>query len=110
MYGCFACSVCTTCVAAVHGGQKRSLHPPGTAVLDSCELPFEFWEVNPGLLQEQPVLLTAELSFQTTEIYILAQTYDLYFLTDFLCVCVCVYMYVSLCQLAGVGGLGGSDD
>lgn len=55
-------SVCTTCVAAVHGGQKRALNPPGTAVLDSYELPFEFWEVNPGLLQEQSVLLTAELA------------------------------------------------
>ena len=27
-----------------------------------CELPFGFWELNSGLLEEQPVILTTELS------------------------------------------------
>jgi len=55
--------VCTMylCVPSAHGGQKRALHPPGNAVIDSCELPFGCWELNPGLLEEQPVLLTADL-------------------------------------------------
>ena len=35
---------------------------PGTRVMDSCEIPCGCWELNPGLLEEQPVLLTFELS------------------------------------------------
>ena len=33
-------------------------------VIDRCELPCGCWEVNPGPLEEQPVFLTTELSFQ----------------------------------------------
>jgi len=33
-------------------------------VTDSCELPYGCWELNPGPLEEKPVLLTAKLSFQ----------------------------------------------
>lgn len=29
---------------------------------DSCELPYELWEMNPGPLEEQTVLFTAEQS------------------------------------------------
>ena len=36
----------------------------GTEVKDACELPCRCWELNPGPLEEQPVLLTAELSLQ----------------------------------------------
>ena len=35
---------------------------PGTAVTDKCELPCGCWELNPGPLEEQPLLLTSELS------------------------------------------------
>jgi hypothetical protein len=49
------------CVSDGHGGQKRALHPPRAAVRDWCELPFGCWELNPGLPEKQPVLLTAEL-------------------------------------------------
>ena len=31
---------------------------PGTGVLDGCELPYGPWELSPGPLEEQPVLLT----------------------------------------------------
>ena len=34
----------------------------GTGVTDSCELSCECWELNPGPPEEQPVLLTIELS------------------------------------------------
>ena len=37
---------------------------PGTGVTDRCELPCGCWELNPGLLEEQPVLLTTKLSLQ----------------------------------------------
>ena len=37
---------------------------PATGVTDSCELPCGYWELNPGPLEEQPVLLTTEPSPQ----------------------------------------------
>jgi hypothetical protein len=40
------------------------LDSPGTGVTDSCELPCECQEPNSGPLEEQPVLLTTELSLQ----------------------------------------------
>ena len=36
----------------------------GIGIADSCELPSGFWELNPGPLEEQPVLLTVEPSLQ----------------------------------------------
>jgi hypothetical protein len=40
--------------------QKRASDP----IIDNHELPCGCWEWNAGLLEEQPVCLTAELSFQ----------------------------------------------
>jgi hypothetical protein len=37
---------------------------PRTGVAESCELPYGCWELNPGSLGEQPVLLTTEISLQ----------------------------------------------
>jgi hypothetical protein len=39
---------------------KRASDP----ITDGCEPPCGFWELNLGLLEEQPVLLTAEPSLQ----------------------------------------------
>lgn len=36
----------------------------GTTVAGSCELPYGCWELNPGHLEKQPVLVTAEPSLQ----------------------------------------------
>ena len=33
---------------------------PGIGVTDGCEPSFRFWELNSGLLEGQPVLLTTE--------------------------------------------------
>ncbi|KAL6074356.1 hypothetical protein STEG23_012106, partial [Scotinomys teguina] len=46
---------------------RSSKRSPGTGVTDSCELPCGFWDLNPGPLEEQPVLLTAEPSLQPPE-------------------------------------------
>lgn len=35
---------------------------PGTGIADSCKLPHGCWDLNSGLLEEQLVLLTTELS------------------------------------------------
>lgn len=37
---------------------------PGTKVTSRCEVPFGCWKLNPGPLEEQPVLLTAKPSLQ----------------------------------------------
>ena len=34
-------------------------------VIGICDLPYGCWELNPGPLEEQPVLLTAEPSLQS---------------------------------------------
>ncbi|KAL6040407.1 hypothetical protein STEG23_015188 [Scotinomys teguina] len=42
----------------------KGVESPGTGVIDSCELPCGCWELNPGCLKEQPVLLAIEPSLQ----------------------------------------------
>jgi hypothetical protein len=37
----------------------------GTEVIDSCELSHGCWRLNPGPLEEQPMLLTTEPSLQS---------------------------------------------
>ena len=34
------------------------------SIIDGCELPCGCWDLNPGLLEEQPVLLTSEPTLQ----------------------------------------------
>ena len=43
---------------------KRGMRPCGTGVTDGCEPPHGYWELNSGPLEEQPVLLITEPSFQ----------------------------------------------
>ena len=42
----------------------EGIRSSGTGVTYSCELPCGCWELNLGLLEEEPVLLTAEPSRQ----------------------------------------------
>lgn len=51
--------VCTMC--------PESARAPATGAVDGCELPCGFWESNPGPLEEQPTLLTAEPFLQPPE-------------------------------------------
>jgi hypothetical protein len=43
----------------------------GTEVTGGCELPCGCWELNPCLLEEQPVFLTPEPSFQPLLIFLI---------------------------------------
>jgi hypothetical protein len=47
-------------VFCLHAYLCESAGSFGTGVIDSCELPCGCWEVNPGPLEEQPMLLTDE--------------------------------------------------
>ena len=40
------------CVCLVSSDTEESVRSPGIGVIDSCETPYEFWELNPGPLQE----------------------------------------------------------
>ena len=43
---------------------REGVRSPGTGVTGSCELPCRFWELNPGPLEEQPVLVTTKPTLQ----------------------------------------------
>jgi GMP synthase-like glutamine amidotransferase len=53
----------STCISVHHlfagawGGQMRTSQFPGTGAMDGCEAQCGYWELNPGPLQEQQVLL-----------------------------------------------------
>ena len=52
-------SLCTMYVPSAYRVQKgKDTESPGTQVKDSCEPLCGCWEVNPGPLEEHPVLLT----------------------------------------------------
>jgi hypothetical protein len=56
--------MCTMCMLCGQRGQRRALNFLKPGVTDGCELPSGCWELNPGPLEEQQVLLTAEPSYQ----------------------------------------------
>ena len=64
----FMCMIVWMYVHAQHAcstlrSQKRTLYPPthpSTVAINGCKLPRGYWELNPGLLEKQPMLLTAE--------------------------------------------------
>lgn len=62
---CLSVYVCTTCVPGAQRGQKRVHWNPGAGVTDSYEPLCVCWELNFDPLQEQPVLLTTDLSLHT---------------------------------------------
>lgn len=49
---------------------EEVLAPPGTGVTDGCEVSCGCWKSNLGLLQEQSVLLTAEVSSLVFSVYL----------------------------------------
>ena len=52
------------------------VRPPATGSSDSCELPYGCWELNPGPLEEQSVLLTTEPSLQPHFFFFLRQGFS----------------------------------
>jgi hypothetical protein len=55
------------CVCTVREPGAEDVRSPGAGVTDwtpCCKAPRGYWELNLGLLEEQPVLFTAELPLQ----------------------------------------------
>lgn len=60
VYEYFACVYsCVPSACLVSPESEGGVRAPGTGVIDSWEPPCGFWELNPGPLQEQRVLLLA---------------------------------------------------
>jgi hypothetical protein len=62
-YNLFIFILCTL-VICLHVCLCEGVRSPETGIANSCELPYECWELNLGPLKEQPVLLTTEPSLQ----------------------------------------------
>ena len=60
MYVCI--SALSACMPAC---QKKAPDP----IIDGCEPPCSFWELNSGPLEEQPTVLTTEPSLQPMILY-----------------------------------------
>jgi hypothetical protein len=60
-------STLPACMSVYHvclvPAEARSVRAQETGVIDSCELPCGCWELNPGPLKEQPVLVSTEPFF-----------------------------------------------
>jgi hypothetical protein len=61
----YTCTVCSWCLRR----PEEDVESPETRVTDSCEMLCECWESNLGLLEEQLMLLNAELSLQPLKKY-----------------------------------------
>jgi hypothetical protein len=51
-------------ICLVPAKAERSCWVPGTAVIGTCELPSEYWDLNPSFLEEEPLLLTTKPPLQ----------------------------------------------
>jgi hypothetical protein len=54
--------LCTVCVPWCPKRPEEGVRSHGTGVRERCEPPWGCWESNLGPLEEQPVLLTTDLS------------------------------------------------
>lgn len=63
----------------MHVRPEEGVGCTGTGLTDSYGLPHGFWESEPGLLEEQPCLLTDETSLQSNPPWFLRQALSLAF-------------------------------
>lgn len=61
---CSYVCLCTLCVHGVCRVEKKCGITPGTGIRDSCKPPCWFWDLNLDPLGKQPMILSAEPSFQ----------------------------------------------
>lgn len=56
-------------MCAIPTEDRKSVGSPGTGATAGCEPPYEFWEQNPGPLQEHQMPLTAQPCLQPIKCY-----------------------------------------
>ena len=61
--------MCSEFIPGAHGSQTR-VSDPLVPELQTTVNNNVHWELNPGSLQEQPVLITAESSLQSSRFYV----------------------------------------
>lgn len=61
----------------MHARPEEGVGCTGTGLTDSYGLPCGVWELEPGLLEEHPCLLTDETSFQSNPSWFLRQALSL---------------------------------
>lgn len=57
---CFVCVYACVLLCASYPGSEDGVFSPGTRVTDGWESPFQCWELNPRLLEEQPVFISSD--------------------------------------------------
>lgn len=67
---CLCVSMCQCAHVCGYSRIGEGVGCPGTGITSSSELPNVYWRLNSGLLQEQCVLLTAELSSRPYLLYL----------------------------------------
>lgn len=66
MYTYFKCrSMCQMHISVQK--PEEGIGSPGAGVIEGCELPWRYWELNLDPMEEQPVLFTTESSIRSRE-------------------------------------------
>jgi hypothetical protein len=65
---CLLIYLCTNCVQGLRRPEE-SIGSSGTGAIDVGESPCGCWELNPGPLEEQSVLLSADSSLQPSIVF-----------------------------------------
>lgn len=71
----------------LHVCLREGVRSPETGMTDSYELPCGCWELNPGPLEEQPVVLTTEPSLSLTSDFEINAVSDVVFRRADVCGC-----------------------
>ena len=88
----------------LHSCLCEDVRSPGTAVTDSCELLCWCWALNPGPLEEEPVLLTAEPSLQLSDMHMCLRFHPVSLPASFLAILTTIpfqFHVLSQCQACG---------
>ena len=81
---------------------REGVRFPAAGSSDSCELPYGCWELNPGPLEEQHVLLTTEPSLQCIMTTAVAPFFPLVLVTVILLFTLCYQTIVFVCVRQGL--------
>lgn len=87
----YAC-ICATCVPDVSGSQKKIIRIPENIIKDGFEPLYGYYELNPGLFQEHPLLLDAKQSNHPRKTFLHKCAHVCMYACMFVCVFMCEYI------------------